>query len=222
MCYNPETANKILDYIRAHKVSTTEIGDCLNKTGAVSGSLPINKGLFRAGIVHYVYAHSNSNWSIHEQLVNFPEDRVIFVDAINVDKRALFGELVTMYIVEKRKSIAVVTQGLMRDAAELISGQWPVWCGGFTPEGCFNMKRTETPEITLTVKRQREYYEGAIAVCDDSGVVIIPKEEITEEFFKKIVAMEEQEKMWFHCVRDLGWNTYDTVCLKKYLQGDQN
>ena len=221
MSYSTEIANKIIDYIREHTISTTEIGDCLNKTGAVSGSLPINRGLFKVGFVHYVYAHSNSNWSIHEQLVDFPENRVLFVDAINVDKRALFGELVTMYIIEKRNSIAIATQGLMRDAAELIAGNWPVWCGGFTPEGCFNMQRTETPEIQLAVKRRRAYFEDAIAVCDDSGVVIIPKEEITEEFFKKIVAIEEQETTWFHCVRDLDWTTYDTVCLKKYLHGDK-
>lgn len=216
--YSMETANKILDFIREHKVSTTEIGDCLNKTGAIPNCLPINRGIFKAGIVHYVYAHSNSNWPVHEQLIDIPEDRVIYVDAIKIENRALFGELVTMYVIEKKKSIAIVTQGLMRDAAELISGNWPMWCGGITPEGCFNIQRVETPEIELIAKRNREYYEGSIAVCDDCGVVIIPKEKITEEFYDKIVAMEEQEKKWFECVRDRDWNTFETVCLKKYLE----
>ncbi len=104
----------------------------------------------------------------------------------------------------------------MRDAAELISGEWPVWCEGITPEGCFNMDRIETPEITLLAKKHKAYYEDSIAVCDDCGVVIIPKDQITEQFYEKVVAIEKQEKMWFHCVDDLGWSTYDTVCLKKY------
>lgn len=214
--YDEEMAQRLIDYIEENKVSTTEIGDCLQKTGAVKRVLPLVTGLFKVGRVHYVYAHSNSNWPLHKQLVDYPENRILFVDAINVEERAVFGELVTKYIITQRKSIAIVAQGLMRDAAELISGKWPVWCEGITPEGCFNMERIETPEITLKANRQKEYYENSIAVCDDCGVVIIPKEQITEEFYKKVVAIEDQEKMWFHCVDDLGWSTYDTVCLKKY------
>ena len=216
--YDENWCQKIIDYIREHKVSTTEIGDCLNKTGAVMGSLPINKGHFRVGRIHYVYAHSNSNWPIHDQLRAVPPDRVVFVDAIEVENRALFGELVSMFIIEKLQSQAIVTKGLMRDAAELIRRDFPIWCGGITPEGCFNINREETPAITLAARRNRAYYHDAIAVCDDCGVVVIPKEEINEAMFNKIVAMEEQEKMWFHCVDDLGWDTFDTVCLKKYRE----
>lgn len=214
--YDEILAQKLIDYIEQNQVSTTEIGDCLQKTGAVQKVLPLVNGIFRVGRVHYVYAHSNSNWSLHEQLVNYPENRVLFVDAINVDNRAIFGELVTKYIFNNKKSIAIVVKGLMRDATEIITDRWPVWCEGITPEGCFNMNRGETPEISLIVSKNREYYEDSIAVCDDCGVVIIPKEQVTEEFLEKVIAIEEQEKMWFHCIDDLGWSTYDTVCLKKY------
>ncbi len=216
--YDPAFADKIIDYIMENRVSTTEVGDCLNKTGAVIGSYPINRGLFQVGRIHYVYGHSNSNWSIHEQLRELPPDRVLFVDDIEVKDRALFGELVTMFIIEKRHGRAIVTKGLMRDAAELIQNNYPVWCGGITPEGCFNINRVTTPSIELIVKQNRAYYQDAIAVCDDCGVVVIPKEEINESMLNKLMAMEAQEKMWFHCVRDLDWDTYDTVCLKKYKE----
>ena len=61
-----------------------------------------------------------------------------------------------------------------------------------------------------------DYYDGAIAVCDASGVVVIPKSEINDEFITKMDNMVEQERIWFECVEQKGWNTYDTVCLKKY------
>jgi hypothetical protein len=45
-----------------------------------------------------------------------------------------------------------------------------------------------------------EYYDGAIAVCDASGVVIIPKSEINDDFITKMDNMVEQERIWFECV----------------------
>ena len=44
--------------------------------------------------------------------------------------------------------------------------------------------------------------------------IILPDEEVLRQ-----IEIEEQEKMWFHCVKNLNWNTFDTVCLKKY-RGD--
>ena len=220
--FDIQYSDKIIELIRSHKITTTEVGDCLQKTGAVIGVHPLNAGHFRAGRIHYIYAHSNSNWSIHEQLRDVPHDRVLFVDAINVENRALFGELVSLFIFEKLQSCAVVSQGLMRDATEIIGRNYPVWCGGVTPEGCFNIRREETPEVALIAQRNREFYQDSIAVCDDCGVVIIPKDKINEDLYKKLLAIEDQERMWFHCVCDLGWDTYDTVCLKKYLDGGEN
>ena len=216
--YDMKIAEKIINYIEEHKISTEEVADILKKTGSVRGSLPLVSGQFKVGIVTYVYGYSDTNWPIHEQLVDIPEDRIVFVDDIKIYHRALFGELVSGFILHNKKSRAIVTKGLMRDASALIAKKWPVWCGGVTPEGCFNMYMDETRDVTRIAKANREYYDGAIAVCDDAGVVIIPKDKINEEFFEQLVHIEEQEKMWFHCVNDLGWTTYDTVCLQKYKE----
>ena len=40
---------------------------------------------------------------------------------------------------------------------------------------------------------------------------------ITEEFYKKLEQIEYQEDIWFDCIDRRKWNTFDTVCLKKYL-----
>jgi len=219
--YDENYSEPIIRLIRENKISTTEVGDCLQKTGALTGVHPLNPGHFQVGRIHYIYAHSNTNWPIHDQLRSTPPDRVLFVDDIKIENRALFGELVSYFIFEKLGSCAIVTKGLLRDAAEIIGRNYPVWCGGVTPEGCFNIDRVETPEISLIAQRNKEFYQDAVAVCDDCGVVVIPKDKINEDFYGKLLAIEEQEKIWFRCVQELGWDTFDTVCLKKYLDGGE-
>ena len=36
------------------------------------------------------------------------------------------------------------------------------------------------------------------------------------EFYKKLEWIEEQEDIWFDCIDRKKWNTFETVCLKKY------
>ena len=60
--------DKIIEYIQMNKVSTTEVADCLGKTGVLPGIYPVNQGQFRAGRVKWVYAYNESNWDVHEQI----------------------------------------------------------------------------------------------------------------------------------------------------------
>jgi hypothetical protein len=66
------------------------------------------------------------------------------------------------------------------------------------------------------VEERRAYFDGAIAVCDDTGVVIITKENINSAFLAKLDWIEEQEDLWFDCIDRKKWDTFDTVCLKRY------
>ena len=72
-------------------------------------------------------------------------------------------------------------------------------------------------------QRQKNYekYDGAIAVCDDCGVVIIPKDRINEEFYQALVKIENQEDIWFDRLDHYKENTFDIVCMKNYLK-DEN
>ena len=57
-------------------------------------------------------------------------------------------------------------------------------------------------------------------VCDDSGCTIITKENINENFYKKLEFIELQEDIWYYCVDTLKWSTFETICLKNYLKDD--
>ncbi len=209
----------IINYLEKNKLSTEEIADILGKTGVVKGVYPICDDQYCVGEIQYIYAFNNSNWSVHEQLRELEYNKILFVDSIYVDdEHAIFGELVSSYIIEGRKAKAIVVNGTMRDLIGIRKRKYPVWCKGITPVGCFNVKANLNAEVIRKARQGMEYYDGAIAVCDASGVVVIPKNEINDGFVDKMDKMVEQEKIWFECIEKKGWNTYDTVCLKKYRE----
>lgn len=207
---------RIIDFIRRNRVSTTEVADCLGKTGVLENVMPINRGHFKVGNVKWVYAYAESNWDVHEQIISTKENDIVFIEAFDCKHRAIIGELVCKYILLYRQASAIVCNAKFRDAGALLRENYPIWCTGFTPVGCFNTK----PEIALDstiVEMSKSKYEGAIAVCDDCGVVVIPKELHTEDFYQKLVKIEEQEDIWFNRLDHYKESTFDIVCLKKYL-----
>jgi len=209
----------IIDYLVRNRVSTTEVADCLGKTGALPGVMPCVSGYYRAGKIAWVYAYDESNWSLHEQLEKIDEGKIIFVDSLNCGERAIFGELVSKYILLYRQAVAIVVQGKLRDAAALLREKWPIWCTGYTPMGCFN-KRPEKEVDPEWHKKRYEALNDAIAVCDDCGVVIIPHDFINEEFLEKLKNIEDQEDIWFDRLDHYKESTFDIVCKKNYLQDE--
>lgn len=212
-----EIRDEIIKYIKTNRVSTTEVADCLGKTGAVADVLPINRGKFCVGNVSWIYAYNESNWSVHEQGRRIKENTVVFIDCYNCKDRAIVGELVSKFFLLYKNSEALVVAGKMRDAHRLIKENYPIWCTGVSPIGCFN-KEVAEPLDPEWEREHRALYDGTIAVCDDSGVVIIPKESINESFLEKLEFIEKQEDIWFDCIDRKKWDTFDTVCLKKYLE----
>ncbi|MCI8492631.1 MAG: RraA family protein [Anaerotruncus sp.] len=213
-----EWLEKIVQYIRTNRVSTTEVADCLGKTGVIEGVYAMNSGMFQAGRIRYIYGCQESNWPIHEQARDIRPGEIVVIDGIKVNKRALVGEVVTKFITLYRGAVAVVVLGNVRDANDIIKQKYPVWAQGVNPVGCFNTQVTADEETKRIVAQQKAYYDGAVGVCDDTGVVVIPRDQITEEFYGKLEFMEEQEDKWFECIDRLKWDTFDTICLKKYKE----
>lgn len=207
--------DKIIEYIKRNRVSSTEVADCLEKTGSIKNVKPVNSRKFVVGNVFWIYAYNESNWEVHEQAQYVSEGDVVFVQNFECGDRAIFGELVSKYMLLYKQASGIIVDGTLRDAAPLIKEDWPIWCRGFNPEGCFNTKNEIPLDISI-IEKYRNIYDGSIAVCDDTGVVIIPKENITEEFYRKLVLIEEQEDIWFDCMDRLKMSTYEIVCLKKY------
>ncbi len=208
---------KIIDFIKRNRVSTTEVADCLGKCGVLENVLPINQGHFKVGNVKWVYAYNETNWDVHRQIIGTNENDIVFIDAIDCKHRAIVGELVSKYILLYRQASAIVVNAKMRDAGAIIRENYPIWATGVTPVGCFNTK----PEPPLDKEIEEEHkrmFDGSVAVCDDCGVVIIPKEQHTEEFLQKLINIEDQEDIWFDRLDHYKENTFEIVCLKKYKE----
>jgi 4-hydroxy-4-methyl-2-oxoglutarate aldolase len=208
---------EIIKRIHNNRISTSQVSDCLGKTGAIQNVVPINFGHFRIGRVRFAYAHNCSNWELHEQLQDVRPGEVVVVEAIDCGDYAVFGSLVTKFLILYRNAAAVIVNGLLRDHSDLRRWNWPVWSRGYTPIGCFNVKNEMPPDPELLTEL-RQHYDGTIAVCDDSGAVIIGKEHINEDFLEKLDIIEIQEDAWFHSIDTDKFTTYETVCLKKYLR----
>lgn len=213
MCIKSE----IIELIKTNRISTTEVADCLGKSGLFKNSTPINRRHFCVGNVKWIYAYNNSNWSVHEQARDVQKGDVVLIEAFNCEDRATIGELVSKFILLYRQAEAIVSNAPLRDGNDLIKENYPVWCSNFTPIGCFN-KKIDEPLDKEIYDKHYGFYEGSIAVCDDSGVVIIPKKYHTEEFKQKLIQIEAQEDIWFDCLDRNKWDTFDIVCLKKYLK----
>lgn len=212
--------NQALELIEANKISSTEISDILGKTGQIEGVHALNPGLFKVGEVKVIYAINDSNYEVHKQLDECDnlKDKILFV--YNVDcNRAVFGALVSKYIMLYKRAKAIVINGKLRDAHTLIKEKYPIWLQDVSPIGCVNHPNGQDidPDLLQEIKNK---YEGSIMVCDDSGVVMIPKDLINEKLLTKLQFIEFQEDIWFYCIDTLKMSTYDTVCLKKYLEGD--
>lgn len=207
---------KIIDYIKRNRVSTTEVADCLGKSGALESVMPICQGHFKVGTIKWVYACSNSNYPVHDLIRDTQKGEIVFIESFNTEDRAIIGDLVSKYILLYLQAEAIVCNAKFRDASALLRENYPIWCTGFTPVGCFNKKPVPDLDKDLIAAR-KEQYDGAIAVCDDCGVVIIPKEHITADFFAKLEAIEAQEDIWFDRLDHYKENTLDIVCLKTYL-----
>ena len=137
------------------------------------------------------------------------------VDDLGANERGIFGDLVSKYLLLYKQTGAIITNGNIRDAHTLVKENYPIWCKGTNPIGCFNIEPKNPVDAQLLSQRE-DYFDNAIAVCDDTGVVIITNEYINEEFYKKLEHIEEQEDIWFDCIDRKKWNTFETVCLKNY------
>lgn len=208
---------EIIDFIEKNRISTAEIGDALGKVGGIDGVVPLIKDLHFVGEVFYTFAYADSNWMIHNDAINVSKNSVVFIENLDNTNKALFGEIVSRFIIDKREAKAIVTNGKIRDISELRKLNIPIWHNGISPIGCYNSKPVYTDSLDELAQKRKEELDGAIMVCDDDGAVLIEKNSISSELLNKIKILQEQEKIWKECVFDKGWDTFETICLKRYL-----
>jgi 4-hydroxy-4-methyl-2-oxoglutarate aldolase len=209
-------AQQIVDTIVSNRISTTEVADALGKRGVINGMLPLADNFHRVGVVRPVFAAGGSNHAVHEQVRDVAPHEVVVIYTQGCEGRAIIGDLITKYVTLYRRGTAIVVNGMVRDAARIRRERYPVWSQGVSPLGCVN-----TPSAAFAADEEariRDEVEGGIAVCDDGGVVIIPRRDVTQAMLERLHGIELQEDLWYYCLDVLKWDTKKIVCDKAYLR----
>ena len=210
----------ILDKISSNKISSVEVADALGKAGVIPDVKPLNSGKYVAAQVFYVATWSSSNWPLHEQIQDVPKDCIIFVDVFNCESRAVLGDIVAKQLFVYQKISGLVVNGYVRDAHRLIKENYPIWCCGTTPLGCFNKEVPLDNKLINTINQRKEIFNNSIIIGDDSGCTLIENQFMSEKTAMALENIELQEDIWYYCLDTLKMNTYEVICLKKYLQYD--
>ena len=206
---------EIIDYCKKNRVSTTEVADALGKQGVFEGSQAFNYGRYEVGSVRCIFTANGSNYDVHDQIRSVKEGEIVVIFTENCEDKAILGALVAKYLLLYMGASAIVVQGKIRDAAQLRRENYSIWCEGVTPLGCHNQ-----PEKGYEESRKKlllDQFEGAIAVCDEGGVAIIPSGSINIDTLNNLKLIEMQEDVWEFCLDSLKWDTKKIVCDKDYL-----
>jgi 4-hydroxy-4-methyl-2-oxoglutarate aldolase len=214
---NKDYGDRIIEIIKEFGLTTTEIADALGKTGVIPLCHPIlsNYKKIKIGYVRTLFSANGSNWEVHNDISSIKESEIPVIFTENCDNRAIIGELMAKYMIKKKKANAVVVHGLVRDAQQLTDSNIPIWCMGVTPIGCVN-----TTSALFPIEKRNdleEKYNGGVAICDATGVIVIQKKYFTKSMVNNLIQIKDQEKVWFYCMNKLGWDTKKIVCDKMYL-----
>ena len=204
--------DEIIHFLKTNRVSTSEVADCMDKSGAILGVSPVNRGQYVVGPIRWIYVHDETNWNAHKFADSTEEGEVVLFDVDECNGRAVLGELICKFLLLYKQASGIVCTGNIRDTAAIIRNQYKVWAVGSNPIGCFNSK----PQSDVSSERFKSgqiLYDKAIAVCDDAGVVVIPRNLHTTEFKQKLIDIENQEDDWFAQLDREKKTTFEIVCL---------
>ena len=209
---------QIIDLIKRNRISSVEVSDALGKTGVLKGLIPLVPKKFAVGEARYIYAHSCSNWTIHEQAQGLLEGGLLFVDTFDCEDHAVFGDIVAKYLLLYKGYEGIIVNGAVRDVHSLIKEDYPIWSTGVTPLGCHNRKVDLSHENQRKANIGMSLFEGSIIVADDSGCTCISHDMITQATLTRLEFIELQEDIWYYCLDTLKWSTYKIICEKAYLK----
>ena len=187
-------------------VTTATLTTVLLKKGLrnvwLRGAAPIRQGqpriVGRAFTLRFVPAREDlatpESWSspisTRAAIEAMPEGAIAVVDAMGVTDAGIFGDILCARMA-KRGVAALVTDGVVRDVAGVLSTGLPVWCAGVAAP----------PSVAgLTFVNWQEpiacggvaVYPDDLVVIDDDGAVLIPAK-LVEEVVQMSVEQERLE-----------------------------
>ena len=121
---------------RLSALSTTLLGDAMDRMGIPSGIGPIWPGARAVGPARTVWTVPGDNKKVHEAIDLCEPGEMLVVAGGGDTTRALVGELMAIRAMH-RDVAGFVIDGAVRDRDELAGLGFPVWARGVSPAGPF-------------------------------------------------------------------------------------
>ena len=161
---------------RLAKIHTGSLSDALGSLGVLAGTIrPITPGARLVGPAFTVKCYPGSIITVHKALMEAPPGVVLVVDDEGDTRGALWGEVMT-HQAQRQGILGLVTDGPVRDTAEIAALGFPVFAGSTTPRVGTNRRvgLTQLPISCAGVLVR----PGDLVVADGDGVVIIPHDQV--------------------------------------------
>ena len=172
------------------ELAVTDYGSVMGHEHFVSNKIhPLWQGMQRiAGPAYTVQLASGDNLMLHAAIYEAPVGSIIVADAGD-DQFAIAGGNVCS-IAQKNGIKGFVIDGVIRDLAEVIEMEFPVYANGVFP---VPGKKEFYSELAQPIQCGGvEVKTGDIIVADIEGIVVIPQEQ-AEEFYLKAKAKFDEE-----------------------------
>jgi len=146
---------------------------------------PLQSGTTVVGPAHVVTASQDDNQAVVQAAAGPPPAGcILVVGGQSTSRTATIGDLMALEL-QNLGVVALITDGLVRDAQELRKLSFPVWSRGTTPTSSY--KRGPGTVGGAVVLGGVTVHDGDIVIADDDGVVVWPADS-TEQLLTRAQA----------------------------------
>lgn len=191
---------------RYRDIPVANVSDSMHRMTAGGSRLrPMHRQGVLAGPALTVKARPGDNLMLHYALDIAEPGDVIVVDAGGDLSNALIGEMMVAYAI-KRGVAGIVINGAIRDAANIGSGDFPLFAAGISHRGPY---KDGPGEINVPIAIDGMVIEpGDLVIGDDDGLLCVPYDQVAEVYDRasaKHAAEEKQMRQIAEGTNDRSW-----------------
>ncbi|AUM70089.1 RraA family protein [Pseudomonas fluorescens] len=191
---------------RYRELPVANVSDSMNRMTAGGSRLrPMHREGVLAGPAVTVKARPGDNLMLHYAIDIAEPGDVIVVDAGGDLTNALIGEMMVAYAV-KRGVAGIVVNGAIRDAANIGSGDFPLFAAGVSHRGPY---KDGPGEINVPIAIDGMVIEpGDLIIGDDDGLLCVPFDHVDEVYERataKYAAEHKQMEQIAQGKNDRSW-----------------
>ncbi len=172
-------------------IGAATVGEALGRSGDLGSDLrPIQQGTRIAGSAVTVLSWPGDNLMIHAAIEQCGPGDILVVATRSPSEQGMFGELFATSLQQRGVVGAIIGAGV-RDTQELRDMSFPVWARHINVMG--TVKNTPGAVNVPVILGGQAIDPGDILVCDDDGIVVVPRLEADDALAKSRARLAKEE-----------------------------